>query len=704
MPFIFMAQITAASAAHPLDGSIAEWVWLLPMLPLLGAVINGALSLTTSRRNGAEQGSGNGAANTLPSIIAPGVLALSFGLAVAIFAAMRGTGPLDAPFIRTYASWMPVGDLAVNWGIQLDQLSIVMTLIITGVGMLIHIFSIGYMKDDPGYARYFAYLNLFVAFMLTLVLGSSYAVLFVGWEGVGLASYLLIGFWFSERANAEAGKKAFVVNRIGDFGFLVAIFLIWATTKSLDFTTAHAALSQLTVGAPVLLAISMFLFLGCSGKSAQVPLYIWLPDAMAGPTPVSALIHAATMVTAGVYLVARAAPVFAGAPEASLLVATIGAATALFAATIAMRQWDIKKVLAYSTVSQLGYMFIGVGTGAYAAGVFHLVTHAFFKALLFLGAGAVIHVMHQAYHHTHRNEDAQDLRNMGGLRRFMPVTALLMLLGTLAIAGIFPLSGFFSKDAILAETFARAHGSPLASASLLGVPGSTLLYIIYGVGILTALLTAFYMMRMLVLAFYGTNRTGTAEQQVLHEAPMVMLAPLLVLGLLTIAGGWLNLPALLQLGPTELLSSWLEPVTGASSRALAGEAHLSHETEYILIGVATFAAVAGIAAGWWMSRGATTDKAHAEPDRGFAATLSNAYGVDELLDRLVVRPLDTLAATVLGKGAERGIDRVFTGSGTALMRVAGRIGTRLQDGDVGKYAWLLAVGALALLAALLFTS
>ena len=390
------------------------------------------------------------------SIVGPGVLVLSFLLAVAIFREMLGSGA-TAPFVQTYFSWMPVGDLQIDAAFQLDQLSMVMVLVITGVGALIHIFSVGYMQDDPGYPSYFAYLNLFVFFMLVLVLGANYPVLFVGWEGVGLCSYLLIGFWFSEKANADAGKKAFIVNRIGDFGFLVAMFLLFANIGVLDFAGVNAQAVDLGAGSALVTAICLFLFLGCAGKSAQIPLYVWLPDAMAGPTPVSALIHAATMVTAGVYLVARSAVLFSLAPAASLTVALVGAVTAIFAATIGLKQWDIKKVLAYSTVSQLGYMFIGVGVGAYASGVFHLVTHAFFKALLFLGAGSVIYAMHAAYHHTGSHDDAQDMRNMGGLRKYMPITWALMWIATLAISGIPPFSGFFSKDEILGRRFpARA--------------------------------------------------------------------------------------------------------------------------------------------------------------------------------------------------------------------------------------------------------
>ncbi len=702
-----MSAVRQAVTSHPLDGSIAEWVWLIPLLPLLGALINGALVLWPRLSRGAdhslearEAGAASSLAGTrwLTTIVGPGVLLLTFALAVAIFLAMRGAGEMLTPFIRTYASWMPAGSLVIDWGIQLDQLSMLMTLVITGVGLLIHVFSVGYMATDGGFARYFAYLNLFVCAMLVLVLGSSYAVMFVGWEGVGLASYLLIGFWFSEKANADAGKKAFIVNRIGDFGLLVAMFLLFSTTGALDFVGAHAGLAGASPA--VFTTVALFLFLGCAGKSAQLPLYIWLPDAMAGPTPVSALIHAATMVTAGVYLIARAATVFAGAPAVSLFVALIGAATALFAATIALRQWDIKKVLAYSTISQLGYMFVAVGTGAYAAGVFHLVTHAFFKALLFLGAGAVIHAMHGAYHHSHQpDQDAQDLRNMGGLRKYLPVTSATMWIATLAIAGVPPLAGFFSKDEILTSVFTRAQGSTLASASLLGLPGSTVLYLIYGVGIVTALLTAVYMTRMMLLAFGGLNRTGERASAGLHDAPAIMLVPMVVLALLTLGGGWLNLPELIPLGPLHLLSSWLDPVSGEASRALGGSLHLDHSTELVLVGTAVAVALLGIAIAVMKYRSPISNKDKAVPDAGVAALLADAYRVDEGLDRTVVRPVYAFSTRVLWQGIDQNIDRAFVSGGRLLSRVAGQAHDALGGGDVGRYAWVIALGVLAVLAA-----
>src|SRR5688500_11056606 len=457
-----LLQEIAAAGAHPLADTVARLAWLLPALPLLGFVINGVLSLISAARIGPPDPDMSHAPDDshsppsvphavaphryagIVSIVGPGVLVLSFVLAWAIFAAMRSVS-MEAPFVQTYFSWMPVGTLQIDAALQLDQLSMLMVLIVTGVGALIHIFSVGYMREDPGYPRYFSYLNLFVFFMLVLVLGANYPVLFIGWEGVGLCSYLLIGFWVNDKVNADAGNKAFIVNRIGDFGLLVAMFMLFANIGVLDFAGVSEKAIELGAGSALVTAICLFMFLGCTGKSAQIPLYIWLPDAMAGPTPVSALIHAATMVTAGVYLIARSAFLFALSPAASLTVAIVGALTAKFAATIGLKQWDIKKVLAYSTISQLGYMFVGVGVGAYVAGVFHLVTHAFFKALLFLGSGSVIYAMHAAYHATHSHEDAQDMRNMGGLKSYMRVTWILMWAAKLAIRRGPPFAGFFAQ-------------------------------------------------------------------------------------------------------------------------------------------------------------------------------------------------------------------------------------------------------------------
>ncbi|MEX2110008.1 MAG: NADH-quinone oxidoreductase subunit L [Gemmatimonadaceae bacterium] len=729
------SSVTATS--HPLSGGAAELLWLLPLLPLVGFVINGILSLNSARlgpndpttpehhtysgradeaaalshaEHSGAVGDDHHATNRhrwagVVSIVGPGVLLLSFGLALAMFSAMRGV-TMESPFIQSYFQWMATGDLSIDAALQLDQLSMVMVLVVTGVGSLIHVFSVGYMREDPGYPRYFAYLNLFVFFMLVLVLGANYPVLFVGWEGVGLCSYLLIGFWFSEKVNADAGKKAFIVNRIGDFGFLVAMFLLFANLGVLDFSGVNAGALKLPVGGVLITAICLFMFLGCAGKSAQIPLYIWLPDAMAGPTPVSALIHAATMVTAGVYLIARSAVLFSLSPVASLTVALVGAVTALFAATIGLKQWDIKKVLAYSTISQLGYMFIGVGVGAYVSGIFHLVTHSFFKALLFLGAGSVIHVMHAAYHRTHSDEDAQDMRNMGGLRSFMPVTSVLMWIATLAIAGIPPFAGFFSKDEILATAFERAHGSTLATASWLGVPGSTLLYVIYGIGLLSALLTAIYMTRMMLYTFHGPNRTGADEAKHLHEAPSIMTAPLFVLAVLSVIGGWLNLPEvitdLVPLGPRDLIGHWLEPVVGASTaRVSAGEIHASARVEELLIVAAVFVAAAGIVFAWARLKPARlVPKRDWVPEEGFERVVAEKYFVDEALDRAIVTPTYAISRNVLWKLIDNGlIDGVMVNGSAAVARGFGWMGSRLQTGNTGIYAWVLVIGVVAMLGA-----
>ncbi|MFC1791621.1 NADH-quinone oxidoreductase subunit L, partial [Gemmatimonadota bacterium] len=503
------------AAAHgPVGEAMDPFIlpWLIVLLPLIGFLLNGALALSASRRSAAAlrgggeldffEGGSRPLTHSLPTWIGPGVIGLAFLLVLVNFTLMMGM-ELHEPIVRSYWTWMDTGAFQVDAAIQLDQLSMVMMLVVTGVGFLIHLFSVGYMGEDQGYPRYFAYLNLFVFFMLTLVMGSSFLVMFVGWEGVGFCSYILIGYWFTDREKSDAGKKAFIVNRIGDLGFLVAMFLIFITFGTLNFGEVFseaAAQEAVFFGGGLMMAITLLLLLGACGKSAQIPLFVWLPDAMAGPTPVSALIHAATMVTAGVYMVARTSVLFALAPVGGLTVALIGAATALFAATIGLAQYDIKKVLAYSTISQLGYMFIGVGVGAYAAGIFHLMTHAFFKALLFLGAGAVIHSMHHALHHTHNHADPQDMRNMGGLKAKMPITWVTMWVATLAIAGIWPFAGFFSKDEIIWMAGARAEGVYGA--------GYTLIWIM---ALASAMITAVYMTRLMVMTFHGENRTGTEE-------------------------------------------------------------------------------------------------------------------------------------------------------------------------------------------------
>ena len=520
------------------------------------------------------------------------------------------------------------------------------------------------------------------------VLGASFPVMFVGWEGVGLCSYLLIGFWYLDKVNADAGKKAFIMNRIGDFGFLIAMFMIFQATGSLSFVEVfEGAPSTFAINGGTVTLITLALLLGCTGKSAQIPLYTWLPDAMAGPTPVSALIHAATMVTAGVYLVARSNVLFAMAPISSVVVATVGAVTALFAATIALKQWDIKRVLAYSTVSQLGYMFLGVGVGAYAGGIFHLATHAFFKALLFLGSGSVIFALHRAYHHTGRHEDAQDMRNMGGLRQYMPWTATVMWIATLAIAGIPGFSGFFSKDGILAATFARGHDHPV-------------FYFLWALGAAAAVLTAFYMTRLMLYTFHGPNRTGRDEGRHLAEAPWVMTGPLLVLAAGSIFAGVVNLPHVLP--GAGWLEHLFEPVTELSHRYLP-EAHLPVATEWMLLGVATVIAAAGITAAAVMLKPEALKNASEAPEEsGFQRVLFKKWYVDEIYDALFVRPTVWISHNVLWRFLDVGvIDGALVNGSAWGARAIGFVGSAVQTGRLAWYLLVFVVGTLLLLRAVM---
>jgi NADH-quinone oxidoreductase subunit L len=650
------------------------WVWLVVLFPLLGFLANGAISLLRPD------------AKRAVSAIGVGVLALSFLVAVAVVLGLAGA-PEGAPYVLTYWEWLPVGRLEIELAFQVDQLSAVMLMVVTGISTVIHVFSVGYMGEDPGYARYFSYLNLFVFFMLLLILGANFPVMFVGWEGVGLCSYLLIGFWFENEAFANAGKKAFIMNRIGDVGFLIGMFIIFHAVGSLSFVEVfEAAPHTFAVGGTMITLATLAMFVGATGKSAQIPLYTWLPDAMAGPTPVSALIHAATMVTAGVYMVARANVLFAMAPVSSFTVAAVGAITALFAATIALKQWDIKKVLAYSTVSQLGYMFMGVGVGAYAAGIFHLTTHAFFKALLFLGSGSVIHALHHAYHATHNHDDAQDMRNMGGLRRYMPWTAAFMWIATLAIAGVPGFSGFFSKDEILAMTFARGDEAGA-------------FYVLWLIGAVAALLTAFYMTRMMLYTFHGPNRSGEKEQPHLHEAPWVMTGALAVLAVGSVFAGVLNLPHILP--GAQWLHHWMEPVTELSAHYLP-ETHFAVSTELALLGLATVVAAAGIVGAWQLLKPARLEPAREAPaESGFQKVLLKKWYVDEIYDALIVRPIMWTSENVLWKVIDSGIIDGFGANGSAAFaRAMGWIGSRLQTGYVGTYMFLFVLATLLLLRAI----
>jgi NADH-quinone oxidoreductase subunit L len=608
---------------------------LIVVLPLAGFLLNGML--------------GNRLGARFVSAVGCGLPILAFLATVQCFLDLQAGG--GSPRLELAYTWALIGDNRFEVAFYFDRLSAVMALIVTGVGSLIHLYSIGYMKDDKSYARYFSYLNLFLFFMLLLVLGRSLLVLFVGWEGVGLASYLLIGFWFEDPDKARAGKKAFITNRIGDAGFLLGMFLLYTTLGTLDMDRINAAFSGPTLPAVSASLVGILLFIGASGKSAQIPLHVWLPDAMAGPTPVSALIHAATMVTAGVYLIARLSGIYLHAPEASAVIAAIGALTAFFAATIAITQTDIKKVLAYSTISQLGFMFVALGVGAYSVAIFHLYTHAFFKACLFLGAGSVIHAL----------GGEQDVRKMGGLARRIPVTFVTFAVATGAIAGLPPLAGFFSKDEILWYAFASSKG------------GSPLLFALMA---LTALMTAFYMFRLLWLTFFGRSRMSPETEHHVHESPPSMTGVLMVLAVLSAIGGFLALPRFLApLLPLPEVMSGLEPL----------------ETPLLIVSIAIVLGGLGAAAFVYGGDAARAARlAHRFP--GLHRVLSGKYFVDEAYDRLLARPLYWISDRVfLRLGDQKLLDGSLHGI-AALGRRSARGLSRVQTGNLHLYALLVLVG------------
>ena len=623
-----------------------KYIWLIPLLPLAGFVINGIGRNTLSK----------GVIGFIGNLL----VLISFGLSVGAFIQIKTTGqPINVDLF----TWFSVGVLKVNFAFLVDQLSSIMLLIITGVGFLIHLYSVGYMHDDEGFGKFFAYLNLFVFFMLLLVLGSNYLVMFIGWEGVGLCSYLLIGFWYTNPSYAEAAKKAFIMNRIGDLGFLIGIFVIFHTFDSITYAEVFKRAAYVH-DAPFVL-ITLLLFVGAVGKSAQLPLFTWLPDAMAGPTPVSALIHAATMVTAGVYMIARSNILFTMAPETMEVIAIIGLATAAFAALIAVTQTDIKKVLAYSTVSQLGYMFLGLGVGAYTGAFFHVLTHAFFKALLFLGAGSVIHAM----------GGEQDMRKMGGLAGKIKITFVTMLVGTIAIAGIPPFSGFFSKDEILAAAYAH----------------STTFYV---VGVITAMLTSFYMFRMMYLTFWGKFR-GTHEQEHhLHESPPSMTIPLIVLAILSAVGGMIGVPAVM--GGHHELGAYLAPVFEASHKIL-GEHELAASTEWLLMGLSVGGALIAMAYAYVKYVKNAHVPVEDTEERSILANLSyHKFYIDEIYDFLIRRPLDALSGFFYNVVERLGIDGLVNdiGKGTLESSKALRL---LQTGNVGFYIFMMVAGIIAIL-------
>jgi len=648
---------------------VAAWIWVVPALPLAGVLINGLFG----RRLG------KGAV----SVVGPGAVGAAFAVSLALFLDLVGRPTAARQLTQTLYSWLAAGDFEASVGFLVDPLSATLMLVVTGVGFLIHVYSVGYMHDEDrrGFARYFTYLNLFTFAMLLLVMADNFLLLFVGWEGVGLCSYLLIGFWFKDRDNATAGKKAFIVNRIGDFGFLLGIFLIFGTFGSVTFADVlPAAATVLAPGGDLAFWICLFLFVGAVGKSAQIPLYVWLPDAMAGPTPVSALIHAATMVTAGVYMVARSHALYDMAPEVLAIVAGIGAATALYAATIGLVQTDIKKVLAYSTISQLGYMFLAVGVAAYAAGIFHLVTHAFFKALLFLGAGSVIHALH----------GEQDLRRMGGLKSIMPVTYWTMLGATLAIAGIPPLAGFFSKDEILWRVWDAGHP------------------VLWAIGFATAGLTALYMFRLFFLAFHGEFRGTPEQRQHAHESPPSMIVPLVVLGVLSVVGGWIGIPPAIGNLVGHLpnaFEGWLAPVfEGGHGAAVHGaEVHAVPPAEYALMAASVAVAALGILAArhLWLARPDLPQRIAARFQAPYAL-LANKYWIDELYDAAVVRPYNALSRFAWRVVDDGLIDGLLVGGTGALVQWQSRVASRWESGNVATYLTVFFGGAIAILVYYLF--
>lgn len=642
-------------------------ILLIILLPLVGTIVNGSVAVANARRKKEIYG------EKTAGIIAFSMVGLSFVFSlIAVFVQMRGLESLRFHFYN----WLTVGGLNLDIVFLIDHLSAVMLLVVTGVSAVIHLYSIGYIHGDESSVRYFAYLNLFVFAMLLLILGDSMPVMFVGWEGVGLCSYLLIGFWYTDDAKASAGKKAFITNRVGDFGFLLGMFLIFANTGTLKMDAINhffAANNTMTFFWTNVAAIC--LFIGATGKSAQIPLFVWLPDAMAGPTPVSALIHAATMVTAGVYMIARFSGLYLAAPVAMQVVLWVGGLTALFAASIALVQNDIKKVLAYSTVSQLGFMFMAMGAGAFVIGIFHLMTHAFFKACLFLCSGSVIHSM----------SGEQDIRFMGGLKKYMPETFWTFLLATLAIAGISPFAGFFSKDEILWNVFASDHGSKA----------------IWAMGALAALFTAFYMFRLVYLTFLGDCRASAEQKHHLHESPKTMTIPLMILAALSIVGGWIGIPHLLSLGIIpNVFHHWLEPAVSQY-----GKVHLHHYSHAVEYGLMAFSLL--IAIGGWLLARAKFRELKAElpaPETfsGLRKVLWNKYWVDELYEKTIINPLLWFSEKIFLNTMDKSTIDGFANGSARTWRKFSQLISFLQTGNAQNYGFYFLAGAVIILGVLFY--
>ncbi|MBX2988138.1 MAG: NADH-quinone oxidoreductase subunit L [Bdellovibrionaceae bacterium] len=632
---------------------------ILLLSPFVGFLINGL----RWRKNGPNLAGG----------IATVAIFISFICSVLLFVDLVSM-PQEARRIAvTFFEWIAVDRLKIGAGFVVDPISAIMILVITGVGTLIHLFSVSYMHHDKGVAKYFAYLNLFVFNMLILVLGDSLVTMFVGWEGVGLCSYLLIGFWFTDREKAAAGMKAFITNRIGDAAFLLGMFVLFMTFGTLNLHELNELAPTVAEGSWLGAATlgTLLLFIGATGKSAQIPLYVWLPDAMAGPTPVSALIHAATMVTAGVYMIVRLNAMFIAAPNTMMVIAVIGAATAVFAATIGMTQWDIKKVLAYSTVSQLGYMFLAAGVGAFGAAMFHLMTHAFFKALMFLGSGSVIHAMHEE----------QDIRKMGALKKYMPITHFTFFLGWLAIIGMPPFAGFFSKDLILEKAFASPLGHPL----------------LWAAGVLGAVMTAFYMTRLMALTFWGKSRVPKEVHP--HESPWLMTIPLIVLGFLSVVGGWIGIPhvisAILPGHPANILGDWLAPMLKVPLSD--AHHHLDAATEWTLMGISVvLAAISAAVAYQFYVRSPETPDKIAKALGPVYQLVSKKYLIDELYFGAVINPLIRLSKNLWHHVDVNFIDKITYVLGD-LVRGGGSLVRTLQTGNMQLYAMYVGLGLVAIL-------
>jgi NADH-quinone oxidoreductase subunit L len=661
---------------------ILDFLWLVPALPLLGVILNGAIALFSERplllaeaAHGGSHGDAHGGHHAAPAyrglvaFIGPAVVGAAFVVSLLSVMALAARAPHDRLFVQVLFPWIQAGSFSAPAALQLDPLSSVMILVVTGVGFLIHVYSAGYMSHEKAFARYFVYLNLFTFAMLILVLGSNYLVMFVGWEGVGLCSYLLIGYWYEKKSASDAGKKAFIVNRIGDFGFILGMFLLFWTFGTLDYTQVFAKIPLLSANGvlttEIATAITLLFFIGATGKSAQIPLYVWLPDAMEGPTPVSALIHAATMVTAGVYMVARSNALYLLSPVSMAVVAVVGAATAIFSATIGITQNDIKRVLAYSTVSQLGYMFLACGVGAFTAGIFHLMTHAFFKALLFLGSGSVIHAL----------SGEQDMRKMGSLKKHLPITFTTMFVATLAIAGIPGLSGFFSKDEILWKAFSSGHGHPA----------------LWAVGALAAGITAFYMFRLIFMTFFGASRMEPHVEKHVHESPFSMTVPLMLLAVLSVAGGWIGIPEVL--GGHNYFEEWLAPVFAHGAAAAHGAAHHPVALEMGLMAGSVAVALCGIGLAYYLYRARTEKpKKIAEAVPGLYDAVYNKYYVDEIYDIFIVRRIVDGSVWLWRAFDAAFIDGIVNGV-ASLVRGSGDRLRRVQTGVVGNYAFSLLLGA-----------